>query len=51
MPAESITRDQTECARNKKYIVWLSDEERHHWTALTSQGKAAAYKIRHAPIL
>ena len=36
---------------NKKYIVRLSDEERSQLTALTSKGKAAAYKIRHAHIL
>jgi hypothetical protein len=35
----------------KKYIVRLSDEERNQLTALTSKGKAAAYKIRHAHIL
>ena len=33
---------------NKKYIVRLADEERSQLTALTSKGKAAAYKIRHA---
>lgn len=36
---------------NKKYIVRLSDEERRQLTELTSKGKAAAYKIRHAHIL
>jgi transposase len=36
---------------NKKYIVRLSDEERHQLTELTRKGKAAAYKIRHAHIL
>jgi hypothetical protein len=36
---------------NKKYIVRLSDEEGSQLTALTSKGKAAAYKIRHAHIL
>jgi transposase len=36
---------------NKKYIVRLSNEERRQLTELTSKGKAAAYKIRHAHIL
>jgi transposase len=36
---------------NKKYIVRLSDEERSQLAELTSKGKAAAYKIRHAHIL
>ena len=36
---------------NKKYIVRLSDEERKKLNDLTSEGKAAAYKIRHANIL
>jgi hypothetical protein len=36
---------------NKKYIVRLSDEERRQLTKLTSKGKAAAAKIRHAHIL
>ena len=36
---------------NKQYIVRLSDEERRQLTQLTSQGKAAAYKIRHAHLL
>ena len=36
---------------NKQYIVRLSDEERSQLTKLTSQGKAAAYKIRPAQIL
>jgi transposase len=36
---------------NKKYIVRLSDEERRQLTELTSKGKAAAAKIRHAHIL
>lgn len=36
---------------NKKYIVRLSDEERHQLTELTSKGKAAASKIRPAHIL
>src|SRR5262245_39076593 len=36
---------------NKKYIVRLSDEERHQLTELTRKGKAVAYKIRHAHIL
>jgi transposase len=36
---------------NKKYIVRLSDEERRQLTELTSKGKAAASKIRHAHIL
>jgi transposase len=36
---------------NKKYVVRLSDEERHQLTELTRKGKAAAYKIRHAHIL
>lgn len=36
---------------NKKYIVRLNDEERQQLIALTSTGKAAAYKIKHANIL
>ena len=36
---------------NKKYIVRLSDEERRQLAELTRQGKAAAYKLRHAHIL
>jgi transposase len=36
---------------NKKYIVRLSDEERCQLAELTRQGKATAYKIRHANIL
>jgi len=36
---------------NKKYIVRLSDEERHQLTELTSKGEVAAAKIRHAHIL
>jgi transposase len=36
---------------HKKYIVRLSDEERRQLTELTSKGRAAAYKIRHAHIL
>jgi transposase len=36
---------------NKKYIVRLSDEAHRQLTELTSKGKAAAYKIRHAHIL
>ena len=36
---------------NKKYIVRLSDEERHQLTELTSKGNAAASRIRHAHIL
>jgi transposase len=43
--------DQTECAMNQKYIVRLSDEERSPLVELTRKGKAAADKIRHAPIL
>jgi hypothetical protein len=51
IPSESKKRDQTECAMNKQYIVRLSDAERAQLTALTRKGRAAAYKIRHAPIL
>lgn len=36
---------------NKKYIVRLSGEERKNLSELTSKGKAAAYKIKHANIL
>lgn len=36
---------------NKKYIVRLSDEERQQLINLTTTGKAAAYKIKHANIL
>ena len=36
---------------NKKYIVRLSDEERQELIDLTSTGKAAAFKIKHAHIL
>lgn len=36
---------------NKKYIVRLSDEEREYLTGITTKGKAAAYKIKHAHIL
>jgi transposase len=36
---------------NKKYIVRLSDAERAQLMELTSKGKAATYKIRHAHIL
>lgn len=36
---------------NKKYIVRLSDEERQQLIELTTTGKAAAYKIKHANIL
>jgi transposase len=36
---------------NKRYIVRLSDEERQQLLALTSRGKAATYKIKHANIL
>jgi transposase len=36
---------------NKKYIVRLTDEEREQLIELTTKGKAAAYKIRHANIL
>jgi hypothetical protein len=36
---------------NKKYIVRLSDEERRQLAELTRQGKASAYKLRHAHIL
>ena len=51
IPSAAITRVQTESPMNKKYLVRLSDEERHHLTELTRKGKAAAYKIRHAHIL
>jgi transposase len=36
---------------NKQYIVRLANEERRQLTELTSKGKAAASKLRHAPIL
>jgi transposase len=36
---------------NKKYIVRLSDEERQQLIALTTAGKAAAYRIKHAHML
>jgi transposase len=36
---------------NKQYIVRLNDEERQQLLVLTSRGKAAAYKIKHANIL
>jgi hypothetical protein len=36
---------------HKKYIVRLADAEREQLTELIRQGKAAAYKIRHAQIL
>jgi transposase len=36
---------------NKKYIVRLGDEERQQLIDLTSTGKAAAYKIKHANML
>jgi len=35
----------------KKYIVRLSDQERERLERLTSKGKAAAYRIRHANML
>lgn len=36
---------------NKKYIVRLSNEERQQLIALTTTGKAPAYRIKHANIL
>jgi transposase len=36
---------------NKKYIVRLTDDERHQLVHLTKTGKTAAYKIKHAHIL
>src|SRR5215467_7137438 len=51
IPSETRTSSQTECAMNKKYIVRLADEEREQLTELTSKGRAAASKIRHAHIL
>ena len=36
---------------NKKYIVRLSDEERQQLIELTTTGKAAAYRIKHAHML
>lgn len=36
---------------NKKYIVRLTDEERHELENLVSKGKSPAYKIKHANIL
>ncbi len=35
----------------KKYIVSLTDEERHELEQVVNTGKAAAYKINHARIL
>ncbi len=35
----------------KKYIVRLTNEERHHLEDLVSKGQAQAYKIKHAHIL
>jgi transposase len=35
----------------KKYIVRLSEEEREQLRDLTTKGKAAAYRIKHAQIL
>lgn len=37
--------------RNEKYIVKLSEEEREELSMVVNQGKAAAYKIKHAHIL
>lgn len=36
---------------NKKYIVRLNEQERTELEELTSKGKAAAYKIKHANVL
>ena len=36
---------------NKKYIVRLTEQERDQLEAVIRKGKAAAYKIKHAPIL
>jgi hypothetical protein len=36
---------------NKKDLVRLTDDERQELRHLTKTGKAAAYKIKHAPIL
>jgi hypothetical protein len=36
---------------NKTYMVRLTDDERQELWQLTSRGKAAAYKIKHAHIL
>jgi hypothetical protein len=36
---------------NKRYRVRLTESEREHLEAVVSKGKAAAYKIKHAPIL
>ena len=51
IPSESQRCYQTECAMHKQYTVRLSDEARAPLTELTREGQAAAYKIRHAPIL
>jgi hypothetical protein len=51
IPSESQRCDQTECAMHKKYLVHLADEDRAPLTELTRTGQAAAYTIRHAPIL
>jgi transposase len=37
--------------KNRKYIVRLTEEERGELKELTTKGKAAAYKIKHANIL
>lgn len=36
---------------NKKYVVRLTEEERRELKELTTKGKSAAYKIKHANIL
>src|SRR5262245_22225353 len=36
---------------NKTYIVRLTDDERHELVQMTKSGKAAASKIKHAPIV
>ena len=51
IPSEIRTISQTESAKNKKYIVRLTDAEREQLTELTRKGNAAASKIRHAHIL
>jgi hypothetical protein len=38
-------------AMNKTYIVRLTDDERQALVPLTRRGKAAASKLKHAPIL
>lgn len=36
---------------NKKYIVWLTEEERTELEGIVRRGKAPAYRVKHANIL